>query len=84
MLVKGNEPWKQILVLVCNNIYLDLVQQKTKKTFTIPVIAPHVIDNIKNDFPYKISKQKLNLYIKKDCEIAKIEIMTEGKIYGSK
>lgn len=66
------------------NLYLDLVQQKTKKAVTIPVIAPHVIDIIENDFPYKISTQKLNLYIKKVCEIAEINVMTEGKIYDSK
>ena len=66
------------------NLYLDLIQHKTKKAVTIPVIAPHVIDIIENDFPYKISTQKLNLYIKKVCEIAKIEVMTEGKIYDSK
>lgn len=66
------------------NLYLDLTQQKTKKAVTIPVIAPHVIDIIENDFPYKISTQKLNLYIKKVCEIAEINVITEGKIYDSK
>ena len=66
------------------NLYLDLLQQKTKKAVTIPVIAPHVIDIIENDFPYKISTQKLNLYIKEVCKIAEIDVMTEGKIYDSK
>ena len=66
------------------NLYLDLTQQKTKKAVTIPVIAPHVIDIIENDFPYKISTQKLNLYIKEVCKIAEIDVMTEGKIYDSK
>lgn len=65
-------------------LYLDLVQQKTKKPVTIPIIAPHIVDIIENSFPYKISTQKLNLYIKKVCEIAKINVMTEGKIYDSK
>jgi integrase len=65
-------------------LYLDIIQQKTKKPVTIPIIAPHVVDIIENSFPYKISTQKLNLYIKKVCEIAKIEVMTEGKIYDSK
>lgn len=66
-----------------NFLYLDIIQQKTKKPVTIPIIAPHVVDIIENSFPYKISTQKLNLYIKKVCEIAKINSMTEGKIYDS-
>jgi integrase len=65
-------------------LYLDIIQQKTKKPVTIPIIAPYVVDIIENDFPYKISTQKLNLYIKKVCEIAEINILTEGKIYDSK
>ncbi len=48
-------------------------QQKTKKAVTIGIIAPHVIDIIENSFPYKIHTQKLNLYIKEVCKIAKIE-----------
>lgn len=66
------------------NMYLDLIQQKTKKPVTIGIIAPHVIDIIENGFPYKISTQKLNTYIKKICEIAGINAMTEGKIFDSK
>jgi integrase len=65
-------------------LYLDIIQQKTKKPVTIPIIAPHVIDIVENSFPYKISTQKLNFYIKKVCEIAKINAMTEGKIFDAK
>jgi integrase len=65
-------------------MYLDIIQQKTKKAVTIPIIVPHVIEITKDNFPYKISTQKLNTYIKKVCEIAKIDTMTEGKIYDSK
>ena len=67
-----------------NFLYLDITQQKTKKDVTIPIIAPHVKDIVENSFPYKISTQKLNLYIKKVCEIAKINAMTEGKIFDAK
>jgi integrase len=63
-------------------MYLDIIQHKTKKAVTIGIIAPHVIKIIENGYPYKISTQKLNLYIKKVCEIAKINVMTEGKIYS--
>lgn len=66
------------------NMYLDLIQQKTKKAITIGIIAPHVIDIIENSFPYKISTQKLNAYIKKVCETAEINAMTEGKIFDKK
>ena len=65
------------------NMYLDLIQQKTKKPVTIGIIAPHVIDILENSFPYKISTQKLNDHIKKVCETAKINAMTEGKIFDS-
>lgn len=63
------------------NMYLDLIQQKTKKAVTIGIIAPYIIDIIENSFPYKISTQKLNTYIKKVCETAGINTMTEGKIF---
>ncbi|KRB54707.1 tyrosine-type recombinase/integrase [Flavobacterium sp. Root186] len=65
-------------------MYLDLIQQKTKKAVTIGVIAPHVIDILENSFPYKITTQKLNDHIKKVCETAKINAMTEGKIFNAK
>ncbi len=65
------------------NMYLDLIQQKTKKAVTIGIIAPHVIDILENSFPYKITTQKLNEHIKKVCETAKINAMTEGKIFDS-
>lgn len=61
------------------NMYLDIIQQKTNKNVTIGIIAPHVKDILENDFPHKISSQKLNTYIKKVCEIAKINEMVEGR-----
>ena len=65
------------------NMYLDLIQQKTKKPVTIGIIAPHVIEILENSFPYKITTQKLNDHIKKVCETAGIKTMTEGKIFDS-
>ena len=61
------------------NIYLDVTQKKTGKTVTIPIVNQNIVDIIKNDFPHKISTQKLNFYIKKVCEIAKIDEVVEGK-----
>lgn len=65
------------------NMYLDLIQQKTKKAVTIGIIAPHVIEILENSFPYKITTQKLNDHIKKVCKTAKINTLTEGKIFDS-
>ncbi len=61
------------------NIFIDIIQQKTKKSVTVGVVAPHVIDIIENDFPRKISTQKLNEYIKDVCKICGITELTEGK-----
>lgn len=61
------------------NMYLDLTQQKTGKSVTVGIVNPRIVDIIENNFPHKISTQKLNFYIKKVCEIAKINEMTEGK-----
>ncbi|TDP04079.1 tyrosine-type recombinase/integrase [Flavobacterium sp. 245] len=65
------------------NMYLDLIQQKTKKAVTVGISDPFIIDMIENSFPYKISTQKLNTYIKKVCETAGINVLTEGKIFDS-
>ncbi|RZL69048.1 MAG: integrase [Pedobacter sp.] len=67
-----------------NTLYVDLVQQKTGKSVTVGVAAPHVIQIIENDFPHKISTQKLNDYIKKVCKAAKVDEVTEGKKYDNK
>ena len=61
------------------NMYLDIIQKKTGKSVTIGIINEHIIDIIENDFPHEISTQKLNYYIKKVCEVAKINELVEGK-----
>jgi hypothetical protein len=61
------------------NMYLDIIQQKTKKDVTIGINTPYVIDIIENDMPYKISLQKLNAYIKTVCLEAEIIEKVEGK-----
>lgn len=62
-----------------NHIYLDIIQQKTGKAVTISIAENYIIDMIENDFPYKISSQKLNEYIKEVCKIAKIDEIIQGK-----
>lgn len=61
------------------NIYLDVLQQKTNKSVTVGIIAPHVIDIIENNFPTKTTHQVLNVNIRKVCEIAKINQIVQGK-----
>jgi integrase len=62
-----------------NNLYLDIVQQKTGKSVTIGVVAPHIIDILENNIPYNVSVQKLNTQIKKVCQIAEIDEVIMGK-----
>ena len=64
------------------NMYLDLTQQKTGKSVTIGIVNPRIVDILENDFPHKISTQKLNFYIKKVCETAKINELIEGKRFN--
>jgi hypothetical protein len=61
-----------------NAIYLDVIQQKTNKSVTIGVIAPHVIDIIENNFPTKTTQNTLNKNIRKVCEIANINESVQG------
>lgn len=60
--------------------YLEFTQKKTNKLTTIPV-HPKVIEilNKRNGkFPYKISDQKYNDYIKDVCELAELNEPTKG------
>jgi integrase len=60
-------------------MYLDIIQQKTKKPITIGIINSNIINIIENEFPYKVSSQKLNEHIKKVCELADINEVIEGR-----
>jgi integrase len=60
--------------------FIEFTQKKTDKIMTVPV-HPKVIEilNKRNGmFPYTISDQKYNDYIKKVCEIAKITQIVKG------
>ena len=59
-------------------MYLDIIQQKTNKSVTVPIIAPHVIDIIENDLPLEIPHQKLNDYSKVVCKMAGIVEIVKG------
>lgn len=61
---------------------IEFTQKKTGKTITLP-LHPKVLEILekrKGNFPRQISSQNYNSYIKKVCEIAKIEDL----VYGGK
>ena len=60
------------------NMYLDIIQQKTNKSVTIGIIAPHVIEIIENNLPKEIPHQKLNEYSKVVCKLAGIVEVVKG------
>jgi integrase len=59
---------------------LEFTQKKTNKIMTIPLHKKvlEILENRNGEFPYSISDQKYNDYIKKVCEIAKIEKLVLG------
>lgn len=61
-----------------NNIYIDVIQQKTNKSVTVGIIAPHVVDIIENSFPKSVPHQKLNDIIKIVCKMAGIDEVVKG------
>ena len=63
--------------------YIDIRQQKTDKNVTLRV-NPKIEKILKSGFPYKISIQKLNDYLKNLCEIAELDKQIKGKLYSKK
>ena len=62
---------------------IELTQQKGNKNVVIP-FSPQMEKLLQSGFPYKISIQKFNKHLKKVCEKAKINTITEGYKYDSK
>lgn len=62
--------------------YIEFTQKKTDKIMTVPVHpkVTEILNKRNGQFPYAISDQKYNDYIKTVCEIAEITQM----VYGSK
>ena len=59
---------------------LEFTQKKTGKNMTVP-LHPKVLEILKKrkgKFPYKISDQKYNDFIKTVCELAEINELTKG------
>ena len=61
-----------------SGLYIDIVQQKTKKAVTIGVADPLVINILENEFPKKVSQVVFNKQIKELCKMAEIDEMISG------
>ena len=57
---------------------IDVVQVKGEEPVTIPVILNPLIDILKHKFPYPISDQKFNDYMKVVCKRAGIDQIVKG------
>jgi len=64
-------------------VFWEFYQSKTRKWVNVPIINPHTINIVNNEFPYSISLQKLNDYMKEVLEICGFIEKTEGKKYIS-
>ncbi len=64
-------------------IYMDVYQSKPDKWVNVPFLNESAIDIVNNCFPYPISLQKLNEYMKKVVEICGCNKPTEGKKFNS-
>jgi len=57
---------------------IDVVQVKGEEPVTIPVILNPLVDILKHKFPYPISDQKFNDYMKEVCKRAGIDQIVKG------
>ena len=61
-----------------NGLYIDIMQQKTKKAVTIGVADPLVIDLLGSEFPKALSQVAFNKQIKMIYKIAGIDEVVRG------
>ena len=59
-------------------LYIDILQQKTKKAVTVGVADPLVIELLENKFPRKVSQVVFNKQIKALCKMAGIKGLVSG------
>ena len=62
---------------------IELTQQKGNKNVIIP-FSPQMEELLKGGFPYNISIQKFNQYMKEVCKVAGVNAITEGYKYDNK
>jgi hypothetical protein len=61
-----------------SGLYIDILQQKTKKAVTVGLADPLVIDILQRGFPNKVSQVLFNKQIKALCRIAGIKGLVSG------
>ncbi|NQW07366.1 MAG: integrase, partial [Candidatus Pelagibacter sp.] len=61
-----------------SGMYIDIVQQKTKKAVTVGVADPLAIEILENEFPRKVSQVVFNKQIKALCRMARIDGLVSG------
>lgn len=73
---------KEMIRIENDKYLLEFTQQKTNKIMTIPLHKKvlEILQKRNNEFPYSISDQKYNDYIKKVCQAAELN----NEILGSK
>lgn len=63
-------------------VMVDITQQKTGTSITIPVVDKTTVDILLNKFPHKISSQSFNRFLKELCKACKIDSETTGFLMG--
>lgn len=61
------------------NIYIDVIQEKTKKSVTIGTSDSHIISILNDNFPEHITDFRLNRLTKIICKMAGITQVVEGE-----
>jgi hypothetical protein len=61
-----------------SELYIDILQQKTKKAITVGIADPLVIELLENEFPRKVSQVVFNKQIKALCKMARINGLVSG------
>ena len=61
-----------------SGLYIDIIQQKTKKAVTVGVADPMVIELLKHEFPKKVSQVAFNKEIKTLCKLSGIDEWVSG------
>jgi integrase len=61
-----------------SGLYIDILQQKTKKAVTVGVVDPLVIELLENEYPGIISQVTFIKRIKVLCRMARIEDLVSG------
>jgi len=59
-------------------LYIDILQQKTKKAVIVCVADPMVIELLEHEFPKKVSQVAFNKEIKALCKLAGIDQWVNG------